>query len=474
MANSSHNTNLRRKHPAVANSFQWESNDLGSGLIARLGGRPFLGFVSIVLFLLLLSFACEKALGSVGWGTSEASTAAEQDADIGPVNDQSGQTSAAPQTGVDGGSGFFEVFLGGLTQKCVLITYDRVLRRVNGGASVGTPATQWDADSASRSDNPVAQTAVAPHIGADSESIFFEEFPGGLAQKCVLIIFDQVVRSVNRCAYVAIPEPQQDADSAPLNFNSAQSAAAQTTGNHAGSSSFDAFGEGAALHGGDLTWRDNARMLAFRLTIAAVLGAVLAFRPRRFSPSRHRNPCVVQTQRLLSIVACALMMIVGDSAARAFGIFAAASLVRYRTSIRDPKEITVLLVALGVGLAAGVGRWELATMFTLFVLVVLELLESYEHQQAVRMMELSVKTHDVETTDDALRELFKRNNLDIDIKELNKQSEKHPVGKVVYSVDLGPKVDTERLAAEIYLADPVNIDRVEWLRKKAPSVANGT
>jgi uncharacterized membrane protein YhiD involved in acid resistance len=167
------------------------------------------------------------------------------------------------------------------------------------------------------------------------------------------------------------------------------------------------------------------------------------------------------------------MMIVGDSAARAFGIFAAASLVRFRTNIRDPKEITILLVTLGVGLASGVGRWELATMFTLFVLVVLEVLENYEHQQAVRLMELSVKTHDVESTDDAVRELFKRNNLEVDVKELNKQSEKHPLGKVVYSVDLGPKVDTERLAAEIYLADPVNIDRVEWHRKKMPSFANG-
>ena len=58
----------------------------------------------------------------------------------------------------------------------------------------------------------------------------------------------------------------------------------------------------------------------------------------------------------MAVVAGAMMMVVGDSAARAFGIFAAASLVRFRTNIRDPKEITVLLICLGVGLAAGVGR----------------------------------------------------------------------------------------------------------------------
>ena len=73
-----------------------------------------------------------------------------------------------------------------------------------------------------------------------------------------------------------------------------------------------------------------------------------------------RNPFVAQTQILLAIVAAALMIIVGDNAARAFGIFGAVSLVRFRTNIRDPKEITVLLISLALGLAAGVGRWDLA------------------------------------------------------------------------------------------------------------------
>ena len=83
-------------------------------------------------------------------------------------------------------------------------------------------------------------------------------------------------------------------------------------------------------------------------------------------------------------------MVVGDSAARAFGIFAAASLVRFRTNIRDPKEITVLLVCLGVGLAAGVGRWDMAVILTLFVLIALTVLEYFEQFQVFRSMEVSV------------------------------------------------------------------------------------
>src|ERR687885_1613146 len=98
---------------------------------------------------------------------------------------------------------------------------------------------------------------------------------------------------------------------------------------------------------------------------------MLAYRRRKDVPIIQRNPFVAQTHILLAVVAAALMMIVGDNAARAFGIFAAASLVRFRTNIRDPKEITVLLISLAIGLAMGVGRWEIAVIITLFVLPLL-------------------------------------------------------------------------------------------------------
>ena len=231
------------------------------------------------------------------------------------------------------------------------------------------------------------------------------------------------------------------------------------------------FGEGQV--GVMLNWRESIGTLAFRLTLAALLGALVCFRPLKSISYRPRNPYVVQTQILLTVVACALMMIVGDNAARAFGIFAAASLVRFRTSIRDPKETTILLVNLGIGLAAGVGRWELATIFALFVLVLLQILESYERRQTIRLMELSVKTHDVEATDEVVREIFRRNNVLVDLREFNKQSEKRPLGKIVYAVDIHPQLDTDRLAEALYLADPVNIARIEWHRKKAPSLAYG-
>ena len=91
-----------------------------------------------------------------------------------------------------------------------------------------------------------------------------------------------------------------------------------------------------------------------RLPLAALLGAALAFRPkRRGTPTR--TPAVVQTQIILTVVGAVIMLVVGSSLARAFGIVGAASLIRYRSKIDDPKDAGVMLCGLAVGLASGVG-----------------------------------------------------------------------------------------------------------------------
>jgi uncharacterized membrane protein YhiD involved in acid resistance len=215
------------------------------------------------------------------------------------------------------------------------------------------------------------------------------------------------------------------------------------------------------------SWETTSARIALRFALAAFLAALLAFRPRRGVAASRRNPYVAQTQILMAVVAGGMMMVVGDSAARAFGIFAAASLVRFRTNIRDPKETTVLLVCLGVGLAAGVGRWDMAIILTVFVLLSLSVLEYFEQYQVFRSMEVSVETRDVDKTNDVLKRIFARHRYDYELLALNRQDPDEPMGKIVYLVNLDPVVSTSKLSDEILSSDAENIDSVEWDQKEA-------
>lgn len=209
--------------------------------------------------------------------------------------------------------------------------------------------------------------------------------------------------------------------------------------------------------------------VTLRLTLATLLAAMLAFRPRRVRNIIRRNPFVAQTQILLAVVSSALMMIVGDSAARAFGIFAAVSVVRFRTNIRDPKEVTVLLVSLSIGLATGVGRWELAVILSLFTLLLLWGLEYREPELLFRAMELTVKTKNVDSTQEVLLRLFRKYRFDAEMRTIDRPDADDEVGCVVYHVNVSPLVSTDRLSEEILSADSPNIDSVEWDQQKNPA-----
>ena len=209
-----------------------------------------------------------------------------------------------------------------------------------------------------------------------------------------------------------------------------------------------------------------ARVL-LRFLLAAFLAMLLAFRWRRGVSVTRRNPYVAQTQILLAVVAAAMMMIVGDSAARAFGIFAAASLVRFRTNIRDPKETTVLLVCLGVGLACGVGRLDMALILTLFVLLALFVLESFESAQVFRSMQVSIETRNLDETHNVLIKLFERHGCSFELRHLEREAGEGENGKIVYELKLGLADRTDQLSEEILAEDAKNIAGLEWEQKKS-------
>jgi len=283
----------------------------------------------------------------------------------------------------------------------------------------------------------------------------------------VLLLFIAILLGSGILAYVLSDEPRRTT-AVP-----AASPAVATPADENAARQIPLFGQ---LFGPDATglspasfssWEAMSARIALRFSLAAFLASLLAFRPRRGISISRRNPYVAQTQILMAVVAGAMMMVVGDSAARAFGIFAAASLVRFRTNIRDPKETTVLLVCLGVGLASGVGRWDMAVILTLFVLLTLSVLEYFERFQVFRSMELCVQTRKVDTADKILRGLFERHQFDYELLHLDREDEEDPMGKIVYLVNLDPVTSTSKLSNEILSSDRDNIDSVEWEQKES-------
>lgn len=135
---------------------------------------------------------------------------------------------------------------------------------------------------------------------------------------------------------------------------------------------------------------DEIGLALQRLGLAALFGTALALRPRRRSQGA-RKVVVIQTQIMLAIVGAVIMLVVGNSLSRAFGIVGAAGLIRYRSTIADPKDAVVMLSSLAAGLAVGVGRFQLGVVATAFMMIALWVVEFLE-PPARKQFELRLKT----------------------------------------------------------------------------------
>jgi uncharacterized membrane protein YhiD involved in acid resistance len=195
-----------------------------------------------------------------------------------------------------------------------------------------------------------------------------------------------------------------------------------------------------------------------RLPLAAVFGAALALRPRRRG-TPTRTPAVVQTQIMLSVVGSVIMLIVGASLARAFGMVGAANLIRYRSKIDDPKDAVVMLCALAVGLASGVGLYALGAFSTAFMVAGLWVIESFEPTSQKAFL-LTIKAGK-ET--DEMRPRFERVLATYKLPfELRTTSDE----EVCYEVQVPIELQTDEVSNRLLQLDPDGHIAVEWQEKK--------
>ena len=196
------------------------------------------------------------------------------------------------------------------------------------------------------------------------------------------------------------------------------------------------------------------------LPLSALLCAALAFRPRRRG-TPPRSASVIQTQVILGILGAVVMLIVGGSLARAFGIVGVASLVRYRARIDDPKDAVVMLATLSIGLACGVELYGLAVFATLFVLAVLWVIESFEPEQQ-QMFELKITASDPSPLRGDVEAILRRSGVKYELRSAGAKD-------LVYAVQLPMSVKTDRIANAILLLQPGGDTEVTWEEKKKKS-----
>ena len=112
----------------------------------------------------------------------------------------------------------------------------------------------------------------------------------------------------------------------------------------------------------------SVQSFAFHLLLAFVLSKPLAWVYARTHQGTSYSRSFVQSLVMLSLIVTMVMLAIGDSLARAFGLFGALALIRFRTPIKDSRDTVFLFLAVAIGIAVGVQNVLLAVTGTAIAL----------------------------------------------------------------------------------------------------------
>jgi hypothetical protein len=146
---------------------------------------------------------------------------------------------------------------------------------------------------------------------------------------------------------------------------------------------------------------DEAGPTALDVTVTILVTAVLSMVIGYTYRHAHRGALFAQRYVhalvLLSIITSVVIMVVGSNTARAFAVFGAFSMIRFRNALPETQDVGFIFFAMVVGMASGTGRHDMAALVTVLtcgVILVMRHLDLFPAVHSRRTLRVRVGTDD--------------------------------------------------------------------------------
>lgn len=115
------------------------------------------------------------------------------------------------------------------------------------------------------------------------------------------------------------------------------------------------------------SWRD----VVISILVAFALGLVVSWAYRWTHRGFSYSASFVHTLLLLSSITALVMMVIGNSIARAFSLVGALSIIRFRTPVKDTRDTAFVFFSLAIGMATGTGAYTIAVLGTIIISILI-------------------------------------------------------------------------------------------------------
>ena len=219
---------------------------------------------------------------------------------------------------------------------------------------------------------------------------------------------------------------------------------------------------------GDVQHRFQPFIELGKLVAAALIGILVTAVHQPSSRDRAGGRSMEQAQMLLCVSGALMMIIIGNSLARAFGIAGAASIIRFRTPVDDPKDVTILFLLMGLGMSTGLGAFAVAGLGTAFLCMTLVALDAMAKQQT-RLMSVEIVAERPQFPTTHVEEVFARNQIVFEPREIAQSDDV----TVKYHTWLDPRTSLDDLSSQL-MRDAPGVTRCGLGAPETRMTASGT
>lgn len=100
----------------------------------------------------------------------------------------------------------------------------------------------------------------------------------------------------------------------------------------------------------------------YSLLVSFLLTSVIAWTYEKTFQGLSYSRNFVQSLVMVSLVVTIAMLAIGDSLARGIGMMGALAIIRFRSSVRDPRDMVFIFACVAVGMATGVSAFPVAIL----------------------------------------------------------------------------------------------------------------
>ena len=200
-----------------------------------------------------------------------------------------------------------------------------------------------------------------------------------------------------------------------------------------------------------------------KLVVAALIGLVVTTVHKRSVREKPLSRPLAHAQILFAVAGALVIIIIGESLPRAFGAFGVASIIRFRTPLKDPKDAAILFLLVGLGMACGGGLFAVAGLGALFICVFLLVLnhvgqDEEKEKEKPRYMTVELVAEGREFPSAHIQNVFARSRIVFQPREVSQGKE----AAVKYHVALDPETSLDELNTKLLDGGASGIKSVEW------------